>query len=426
MAPLPRIGIVLFFVAAVGAAEPSGIDLAMAAEYFRQADAVCRRDAGELWGVSLCGPMLFADPATRQVAANRADAGGALHEEAGVHVGRLPADVNIANTALEWSGVRWTMLPWPLPEDPEGRAVLLMHESFHRVQPELGMKAHNPANAHLDSLEGRYWLQLEWRALAAALESRDDARLQAIADALAFRQRRRALFPDAAATENALERNEGLAEYTGVRLGAADPAARAAAKLRRAPDWPTFIRSFAYASGPPYGVLLDAVRPGWRRDLDDESDFGDLLGSAVELPPAEAASRAAVYDGPQVLAAETKRAEERAKRIADYRARLVDGPVLILPFQNMRISFDPLGLESFEDLGTVYPTLRVTDDWGILEVTAGGAFVDAGWSRAQVPAVFEREGAVLRGEGWSLRLEPGWTLEPGKREGDVRIRAAAD
>jgi len=35
-----------------------------------------------------------------------------------------------------------------------------------------------------------------------------------------------------------------------------------------------------------------------------------------------------------------------------------------------------------------------------------------------------REDAVLRGEGWSLELAPGWTVEPGEREGDVRLGAA--
>jgi len=40
------------------------------------------------------------------------------------------------------------------------------------------------------------------------------------------------------------------------------------------------------------------------------------------------------------------------------------------------------------------------------------------------PTPREREGAVLRGEGWSLELAPGWTVEPGEREGDVRLGAA--
>jgi hypothetical protein len=57
------------------------------------------------------------------------------------------------------------------------------------------------------------------RALAEALSHDGDGRRAAIRDALDFRARRRALFPGAAEEEDALERNEGMAEYTGLVLG---------------------------------------------------------------------------------------------------------------------------------------------------------------------------------------------------------------
>ena len=82
-----------------------------------------------------------------------------------------------------------------------------MHESFHRIQKQIGFPLTGPSNAHLDSVEGRYWLQLEWRALAKALPGDR----QAVRDALAFRARRRSLFADAPAQERELEMNEGLA-----------------------------------------------------------------------------------------------------------------------------------------------------------------------------------------------------------------------
>ena len=85
-----------------------------------------------------------------------------------------------------------------------------------------------------------------------------------------FRQERRRLFPKAAAAENALELNEGLAEYTGARLGLRLPEQRlayATYALARQLDAPSFVRSFAYASGPAYGLLLDEALPDWRRGL---------------------------------------------------------------------------------------------------------------------------------------------------------------
>ena len=37
---------------------------------FAEAKALCQADAGKLWGVSLCGPILFVDPDSRTLVAN--------------------------------------------------------------------------------------------------------------------------------------------------------------------------------------------------------------------------------------------------------------------------------------------------------------------------------------------------------------------
>jgi len=95
------------------------------------------------------------------------------------------------------------------------------------------------SNDHLDTLEGRLWLQLEWRALARALETDGGERLTAIRDALAFRRTRRDLFPGAAEAERKAEIREGLAQYTGTVAGSLTPtrvassSSRASAHLRR-------------------------------------------------------------------------------------------------------------------------------------------------------------------------------------------------
>lgn len=169
-------------------AQNSPINTTLAAQYFQEAQALCNRDNGKLWRVSLCAPMLFVDPKTRAVVANQPDKEGILTKNGNVFVGNLPAKVNIANTATEWAGVKWTMVKFPLPADKIRRANLMAHEMWHRVQSGIGFPLSNlPANNHLDSRDGRVWLQLEWRALAKALTSRGKQRRQAIADALLFR-----------------------------------------------------------------------------------------------------------------------------------------------------------------------------------------------------------------------------------------------
>ena len=112
---------------------------------FHELDAMCARDNGNMWGVSICGPTVFVDPQTRHFVAKR---DGQTTE------GTMPQSMGIANTAVDWNGDRWTMVMLPLPADAYARRVLLAHESFHRVQQKLGLVAKEVPNAHLDAVEG--------------------------------------------------------------------------------------------------------------------------------------------------------------------------------------------------------------------------------------------------------------------------------
>lgn len=402
------------------------LDRAAAEAALTEARTRCEADAGALWGVNLCGPMLVVDPQTRALVANQAGAG--LTPDGGAFSGVLPQDINIANTAFDWNGVRWIMIAAPLPDEPEARGALLMHESWHRVQPDLGIPAANTAPAHLGTPEGRIMMRLEWRALAAALNLEDPAaRRQAAADALTFRAARRGQAgTEGAEQERGLELSEGLAEYTGVKLAMAEPERSAVATLRAAEQAPAYARAFVYASGPAYGLLLDDLAPGWRTALTAQSDLGVVLAAAIGFTAssdtaAAVQAAAARYDGQAVAEDEILAEVERARQRAVWVGRLVDGPVLRLPFQEMRIGFNPGNLVPLPPHGTVYPTLRITDVWGVLEVT-DGALLDEDWSAVAVAA--PADASALAGQGWTLQLNPGWRLVPGERAGDYSIAGA--
>lgn len=404
------------------------IDPRQARAAFDEAEEVCTRDGGDLWGVSLCGPMLIVDRRTRQVVANQPGQGDGLTRQGDVFAGVLPRDVLVANTAVTWEGVRWTMVVGPLPDAPEARKALMMHESWHRVQPELDLPMSSFAPEHLSTSDGRAMMRLEWRALAAALLAPDPAgRHQAIRDALMFRALRQSQAgAEGAEQARALEMNEGLAEYTGVRLsGSPDPLRAAAANLGAAEQVESYPRAFAYASGPAYGLLLDALALDWRVGLRADADPGRLLATAIgmELPTgalAEGAREAAMrYDGQGVIEEELAAAAVRDAALADYRVRLVDGPKLTLPFQSMQIAFDPNNVVPFAPHGTVYPTLTLTDAWGVLTVTRG-ALIDGNFQGVVVPAPTNDEART--GDGWSLVLNDGWRLSD-KGEGEFRLEA---
>ncbi|MEP6900074.1 MAG: hypothetical protein ABI870_16230 [Rhodanobacter sp.] len=372
--------------------------------------------------------MLLIDPADNAIITNHADVQGGLKASGSVFTGVMPSSEIVANTSIEWTGIRWTEIMWPLPQENAERHVMIAHELFHRIQPELGVALHEGDNRHLDTLQGRYLLQLEWRALAAALHAPTAAeRRAALSDALLFRHQRYRLFPGSAEGEGALEANEGVAEYTGVRLGLDAPKARVSYAIRDLSKFvqaPSFVRSFAYATGPAYGLLLDQADPAWRHKLTSGKRLDQLLGLALHLPPPAFATldaREKFYDQDGALHAhEVRRDEAKRVRLAALKARLVDGAVLTLPLNHSNFQFNPQTLQPLGELGMVYPTLRLTDDWGVLEVT-GDALVSQTARTANV-SVAGIDLSRRNGDGWKLTLSKDWNVVPGARQGDLEVR----
>ena len=420
---------VLMFTCAVAPAAPSAtspIDVAQAKAAFAEAEAMSDREGGRLWGKKLYGGLFFVDPETRAVVANEPDSEGVLHAANGVYLGTLPQEIIVSNAPTEWQGKRWTMLMWPtVPTDTIDRRIAFAHELFHRIQPGLGLMAPDSPNLQLDTPEGRLWLQLEWRALAAALVGQGPAQIQAIRDALAFRSHRHELFPGSAQTEASLEIAEGVPEYTGVIAGEPDGDSarwRAIGKLSDPDQSITFVRSFAYTSGPPYGLLLDQRLSGWRTKLSSQSDLSALLASTLPSHAAVSAeARASRYGAAAIRVAEAQRAEKAAAAKARYRARLIEGPTLLLPGgHKFAFSFNPSTLVSLGDANTVYPTFHATAEWGTLDVT-DGVLVPTDFSRAAVAAPKDTTGPHLQGPGWTLELAAGWSVVPGARAGDYTV-----
>jgi hypothetical protein len=430
----------LFAVVALAALAqaPTSADAAVpparAQAVFREAAQLCGHDGGALWHHSLCGPILLVDWTDNTAVASEADSQGVLKPSGAVFAGTLPQDVIIASTPIEWAGKRWTEMIWPMPDDVAHRHVMISHELFHRAQIELGMLQRDGGNLHLDTLEGRILLQLEWHALARALSAPDAGeRRAAVSDALLFRHERYRLFPEAQAEEQALELNEGVAEYTGVRVGLPTPRERTAYALRDLEAFvqvPTFVRSFAYACGPAWGLMLDQADASWRDELAaamksrHPRGLDQMLQAAMKLPEPSAATlkaREADYDT-TLRPRELARDQARQAHLAELKGRLVEGPVLRLPLAGHHASyqFNPQTLEALGSTGVVYPTMKLSADWGTLAVEQG-ALLDKQMTVAAVTAAGASADG-LQGPGWRLSLNKGWVVAPGERAGDFVIR----
>lgn len=399
------------------------LPLGEVAAAFAAFEQACARDGGALWGRDLHAAVLLVDPFTRRLAANLPDEEDQLVEQAGVFVGTLPPDKPVANAPLTWAGRRWAMALVPFLGASEAeRVTLLAHEAFHVHQPELGLYVFGPENEHLDTPDGRLWLQLEWNALQQAL-GEPTGRREALQDALDFRAARQARFPAAIAAEVPLELREGLASYTGLRLAGRGPSEVVADCVARRAREDNLNRSFAYTSGALYGYLLDVAEPAWRAGLTGTTDLGARLAAAHGLvpDPARAEARAAAHGGAELRQRETRREAERQERLARFRALLFDGPVLHFELALLEpATMDTRKVFVLEPGRIVYTARRLVARFGTLEVTDGVLLEEAATRRARLALTGAAEDR-LSGPGWTLRLAPGWRLAPAEKPGDYAL-----
>lgn len=396
--------------------------------FFKEINAATKMNS-KLWNKDLYGPILLVDPQTREVFANESDTAGILVQNGNIFSGILPDKINIANTAINFSGKRWAMIMLPLPVNVKDRINLLAHELFHTIQPSLGFALNNPENNHLDKKDGRVYLRLELEALKKAVLSSSKNELKEHLDnALTFRKYRHLRYKGSDTTENLLEINEGMAEFTGFIISGRT---KEQAKIHFVNAInaflanPTFVRSFAYQTIPVYGYLLSGKNKNWIKEITSQTDLTNYFIKAFNVP-ISANLKAAVstlsgrYNGKMIFQEETSREEKTEKLIAGYKVKFIENPHFEIKFEKMNVSFDPRNMMPIEDKGTVYPTIRVTDLWGILTVEKG-ALMSPDWDKISVTNPIKIEEKRITGEGWTLELTEGYTLEKEESSGNFKL-----
>lgn len=396
----------------------SEIDLKQANIAFAELKETLKNENGKLWNLKLDGPILLINRDTRIIISNEPDDKGELIKQGDYYVGIFPENMNIANTAVDWNGKRWTMVAFPLPETKEERLNLLIHESFHRIQPLIGFDSLNEIqSAHLDTKEGRIYMKLELEALKKALSSeKSDEHLK---NALLFRQYRQQLFPEAKQAENSLEINEGIAEFTGSILsGRSDTELRKhfASSIDKFYGNPTFVRSFAYYTIPVYGYFMQKSDDKWNLKINKKINMTDFIFDFYNVKRAildneEIMQMGKLYDIDSVIESEKIRESNRLKQIDKYKVKFLGDSIISIGLENMHIGFNPSNLVPLDSFGTVYPNLRITDNWGILEVDSCGALVSRKWNNVTIGYPEVITDTLISGKGWKLKLNDSWKLE---------------
>lgn len=383
-----------------------------------------------LWNKDIYAPILLVDSITREVFANQQDEEGELKLQDKIYVGRLPKSVPVSNTDIMWNGTHWAMLMLPLPPHILDKLDLTTHELFHRAQPSLGFNIRREENNHLDQKDGRFYLRLELAALEAALKApRLNKSEEHLRNALIFRKYRHILYRGSQVTENSLEMLEGIATYTGQIMSGRDKWQWREYLIKRIQQFeesPSFVRSFAYETIPVYGFFLHQKDYYWNKKIDNETDLTDFFSEAFELDTrillqTYVRQVADEYDVKRITEEESARLSTHSLTLDEYRTRFLYEPHLEIRLEDMNMSFNPNSLIPLdEDEGTVYPTIVLTDNWGVLTVTKGGALLRSDWRWVIVSVPTEITENIIKGAGWVIELNKGYVIEENE-EGDFLL-----
>ena len=412
--------IIVIFLSCTSVSDSSNkIEISKYEKVFKELKTYLTKENGNLWKYQLYGPILLVKREGRTIVANEKDTKGILTKNGEIYTGVLPKEINIANTAIDWNGKRWTMVVLPLPKDNNELLNLLIHELFHRIQPEIGFaNLHQKSCNHLDNIEGRIYLKLELEALKKALTTNDkQQQKEHIKHALFFRAYRYQIFPNAKESENLLELNEGLAEYTGTILSDRndkDLKTHYIQAIERLYNNSTFVRSFAYRTIPVYGYFMKKENSSWNLKITQKTNLTDFITNFFNFTiPTNLKDTVFTirndYNYTLINDFEVKREEKQKELLLSFDKKFKENPILIIPLQNMKIGFNPSNLIPYRDLGTVYPNLRITDNWGILTAEKG-ALIDKNWSKVIVSEPNKTTDKIIEGDGWKLELNSDWKL----------------
>ena len=390
-----------------------------ALQYFKGIKEICDRDNGALWGKNLYGPIMFVDRASRRMVANMPDKEGLLKGKDGVFTGIYPKELLVSNTPVSYGGTLFAMTPLPVEEDDFRIKTQAVHSLFHRLQKLAATSSFGYNTNNMDEKEARLWIKLEWKALRKALTTEGEEQKLAIRDALIFRGANRELYLKYAKDENLFENYEGLATFTYTLLctqSADEYKARIFENLDRVYLMQSYSRSYGFIHGALYASLLQEKHFDFSKIKTNEIDLGNSVRElyGIELPLIcrdVAGSLAVNYNIDEINNEESKRLADLKESIHKQISIFTEKPVVFLELVSPYFDFEPEDIHSLDTLGTLYTSIRVSDNWGKLTVNKGGCLVSNNFKFLRITARdFRANQKHISGEDWVLILNNDYEL----------------
>ncbi|HZY36440.1 MAG TPA: hypothetical protein VFE53_07325 [Mucilaginibacter sp.] len=140
--------------------------------------------------------------------------------------------------------------------------------------------------------------------------------------------------------------------------------------------------------------------------MDQEKDRLLCYKTGIEIITKDTTGQ---YNGQEIFAQESMREAVMKKQSQIYTSEFVEQPHFELKFKKMGISFQYKNLMPPAGIGTVYPHLRVVDNWGILTVDKG-ALLSSDWTKVNVSIPLTITKEKIAGDGWTLELNSNYTI----------------
>ncbi len=387
---------------------------------FRKIEAICNSDSGRLWGVNLYGPMMFVDRTSRKISSNQIDNNSLLKLKDGIYTGIFPKENLITTSAATFGGTLFGIAPLP-PEEDEYRIITrAIHSLYHRHQQMIGIKPEYFNVVSMDEREARTWIKLEWKALRKAIEADGEEQSVALRDALIFRGSARELFPKYADMQNRFENYEGLATFTYTLFASeseTDFNKRLFEYLDRIYAMQSYARSYGSIHGALYATILHKKGFDFTSLKSDTTDLAAVVKNLynIELPPVcrdVAGSIALNYDIEEINKEEDKRLLDIKERLDNQVSVFTQKPVVFLELESPSFDFEPEDPQYLDTLGTLYHTIRVSDNWGKLTVDNTGCLISNNYKYLRITAKgIKIEKNHVTGEGWQIMMNDGWEIK---------------
>jgi len=362
---------------------------------------------------------MIVDRTSRDIIANQPDKEGLLKEKDGIYTGSYPSELLVNDGPVTYGGILFAMISLPREEDEYRIKTRAIRALFHRFQMVEGIIPSRYNTKYMDEKEARLWIKLEWKALKNALNAEGEERQLAIRDALIFKGSSRELYQKYANDEDRFETYEGLATFTYTLLctnSAEENRTRLFENLNRIYFMRSYARSFGFIHGALYANLLNDKGFNFRDIQIDSFNLGNTVRELydIELPAIcrdVAGSLAVNYDIESIMKEEEERLSDIQARIHRQVSTFTEKPVVFLELESPYFDFEPEDINPLDTLGTLYNSIRVSDNWGKLTVDRIGCLVANNFTYLRISAKGVKEDRNhITGEGWNLILNSEWKL----------------